>query len=70
MTPPTPAEIRAAREAAGHTQTQAAQTVRGAMRAWQDWEAGLRRMHPGLWELYLLKTGKTPIDPETYSQNL
>lgn len=52
---PTPAEIRAAREAAGLTQTQAAQLVHGTLRAWQEWEAGNRRMHPGLWELFRLK---------------
>lgn len=52
---PTPAEIRAARESAGLTQTQAAELVRGTMRAWQEWEAGNRRMHPGLWELFLRK---------------
>lgn len=58
---PTPEEVRAAREAAGLTQTQAAEVVRGTLRAWQGWEApagqaDARRMHPGLWELFLLKT--------------
>ncbi len=52
---PTPTEVRAAREAAGLTQPQAAEVVRGSMRAWQEWEAGNRRMHPGLWELFTLK---------------
>lgn len=52
---PAPAEIRAAREAAGLTQTQAAHLVHGTLRAWQEWEAGNRRMHPGLWELFRLK---------------
>ena len=60
---PTPAEVRAAREAAGLTQTQAAELVRGTLRAWQGWEApagqaDARRMHPGLWELFLLKTAR------------
>lgn len=58
---PTPDEVRAAREAAGLTQTQAAAVVHGTLRAWQGWEAtagqpDARRMHPGLWELFLLKT--------------
>ena len=53
---PTPEQIRAARAAAGMTQTQAADIVHGAMRAWQDWEAGKRRMPPGLWELFRIKT--------------
>ena len=54
---PTPAEIRAAREAAGHSQSTAAEQVHSALRSWQQWEAGDRRMHPGLWELYQIKTG-------------
>jgi putative transcriptional regulator len=53
---PTPAEVRAAREAAGLTQTAAATLIHSTMRAWQEWEAGNRRMHPGLWELFRLKT--------------
>jgi len=52
---PAPATIRAAREAAGLTQTQAAAIVHGTLRAWQEWEAGNRRMHPGLWELFSIK---------------
>lgn len=57
---PTPAEVRAAREAAGLTQTQAAGLIHATLRAWQGWEApegelGARRMHPGLWELFRLK---------------
>jgi len=60
---PTPAEIRQAREAAGLTQTQAASLVHASLRAWQQWEAeegtpGHRRMHPGLWELFQIKTKK------------
>ena len=57
---PTPAEVRAAREAAGLTQTQAAALVRATARNWQQWEqtegSNARRMHPGLWELFRLKT--------------
>lgn len=49
-------EIRAAREAAGLTQTQAADLVHGSLRAWQQWEAGDREMHAGLWELFRIKT--------------
>ena len=53
---PDPATIRAAREHAGLTQTEAAALVHGSLRAWQQWEAGDRAMHPGLWELFGLKT--------------
>ena len=53
---PEPADIVACREAAGLTQTQAASLVHGSLRTWQQWEAGDRRMHAGLWELFRLKT--------------
>ena len=56
---PAPADIRAARESAGLTQTQAAALIHGTMRAWQDWEAGARRMHPGLWELFRSKSSRS-----------
>jgi DNA (cytosine-5)-methyltransferase 1 len=58
---PSSSEIRAAREAAGLTQTQAAVVIHATLRAWQGWEAAegeasARRMHPGLWELFKIKT--------------
>lgn len=60
---PKPSEILAAREAAGLTQTQAAELIWGTLRAWQDWETDgdqNRRMHPGLFELFLIKTKQHP----------
>lgn len=61
---PSPAEVRAAREAAGLTQTQAAALVHASLRNWQQWEqaegaSSARRMHPGLWELFRVKAGLT-----------
>ncbi|TGC30851.1 transcriptional regulator [Pseudomonas citronellolis] len=53
---PDPAEILTARKAVGLSQTAAAALVHSSLRTWQQWEAGDRRMHPGLWELFLLKT--------------
>jgi putative transcriptional regulator len=53
---PEPEFIRAERRSNGLTQTAAAQLVHCSMRAWQEWEAGTRRMPPGLWELFLMKT--------------
>lgn len=53
-------EVRAAREAAGLTQTEAARLIYCTLRAWQDWEGGQRRMHPGLWELWQIKIGEAP----------
>lgn len=54
---PTPEEVRAAREAAGLSQTAAATLIYRTLRGWQEWEAGNRRMHPALWELFRLKSG-------------
>jgi DNA-binding transcriptional regulator YiaG len=55
---PPPEQIRAARSAAGLSQTAAAALIYSTMRTWQDWEAGKARMHPGLWELFKLKAGR------------
>jgi putative transcriptional regulator len=48
-------EIRAARENAGLTQTEAGALVYVTLRGWQQWEAGERSMHPAFWELFQLK---------------
>lgn len=60
---PTPAEVRAAREAAGLTQAQAAELVHASARNWQQWEqtegANVRRMRPGLWELFRIKASES-----------
>lgn len=53
---PMPAQIRAARKAAGLTQTEAGRLVHVGLRGWQEWEAGNRQMHPGLWELFQIKS--------------
>lgn len=59
---PTPQEVRAAREAAGLTIADAAAKVLGSAKAWEKWESlsasENRRMHPGLFELFLIKTGQ------------
>ena len=57
---PTPPEVLAARKSAGLTQTQAAHLISATMRAWQEWEAGNRRMHPGLFELFQIKVNRLP----------
>jgi DNA-binding transcriptional regulator YiaG len=59
---PTPAEIRAARDRAGLTMKEAAELIYSTLRTWQDWEAEgdtNRRMHPGLFELFQIKTGQS-----------
>lgn len=57
---PKPTEVRAARAAAGLSQTAAAALIYCTRRGWQEWEAGNRRMHPGLWELFKIKTSASP----------
>lgn len=37
------------------TQSEAARVVGSKLRTWQQWEAGSRKMHPGLWELFNIK---------------
>lgn len=52
---PSSARIRAARVAAGLTQTEAGKLVHGTLRTWQNWEAGSRVMGAGIWELFCIK---------------
>lgn len=59
---PAPGDIRQARLNAGLTQTEAAHNVQASLRGWQQWEAGDRAMPPGLFELFMLKTGQWPLD--------
>lgn len=61
---PKPDAIRKARLAVGLTQTEAAHVVQASLRGWQQWEAGDRAMPPGLFELFMLKTGQWPLDGE------
>ncbi len=46
MKSPTPEDVRKAREEVGLTQTEAAERIWMSLRAWQDWEAGKRKMLP------------------------
>lgn len=55
MKQPTPEQILAKRTAAHLTQTQAALLIHSTKRSWQDWEAGINRMHPAWWELFNIK---------------
>lgn len=60
---PTPDEVRAARQAARHTQAEAAAAVHLTPRSWRAWEdtgPSSRHMPGACWELYLLKTGQHP----------
>lgn len=49
---PKPAQIRKVREAAGLSQSQAAEVVYVSLRTWQNWEAGKHAMNPVLWDCF------------------
>lgn len=60
ITQPTPSEVKAAREAAGLTQPQAAELVHAGKKSWQNWESETgeaRKIPLATWELFLIKTG-------------
>jgi putative transcriptional regulator len=49
---PTPQEIKEARANAGIAQKNADEILHTSIRAYQQWEAGDRAMHPAFWELF------------------
>ena len=58
---PTQQEIRDARAISGLSQAGAAALIYSTRRTWQDWEAGVASMHPGLWELFELKRPEAKV---------
>lgn len=69
--PPTPEQIRAARNALGITQEQAAALVhRKGKMGWYSWESGRRVMCPAIWELFLIKSLAYRKDPGGLKQAL
>jgi putative transcriptional regulator len=52
---PDPFDIQSYRKDAGITQKKAAEMLHTSIRAYQQWEAGDRKMHPAFWELFLIK---------------
>jgi len=64
---PTPAAIRAARVESGLTQSQSAARVCVTLRNWQQWEAGERKMHPGLWMRFTDLLARTEPSPSPAS---
>jgi len=56
MTNPTPLQIRAARLAAELSQSRAAKLIKASPRSWENWEQGRVKMHPGLFDYFLIKT--------------
>ena len=61
MKTPTPEEVRAARNAAKLTQTQAAALVHVSLRTWQHAESGAHPVTLSAWELFLFKTHQRVI---------
>ncbi len=61
MIEPTPEKIKATRIASGLTQAEAAKLIFGAMRSWQDYEAGKRKMHPAIFAFFLLRTNQIQL---------
>ena len=55
MNNPTSEQIKQVRNDFGLTQTQAAALIYKSLRAWQQWEAGDRKMDPALWEFFKIK---------------
>jgi DNA-binding transcriptional regulator YiaG len=49
---PTPKQIREARLAAGLSQRLAAELINYSERAWQEWEAGRRKMRQETFEIF------------------
>lgn len=72
LRPPTAEDVSAARAKAGHTQAEAAGYVQSTARRWREWEAGDHTMHPGLFELYLIRTQAIimvePADLERFAE--
>ena len=60
---PSPEEIFALRAELGLTQAASAELVCYTLRAWQYCERGERKMHPGIWQLFGLKTLNMPRPP-------
>ena len=54
---PTKEEIMAAREQAGLNMSQAAALIYCSRGTWVRWESGERRMHPAMYELFMIKSG-------------
>lgn len=67
---PFPDQVAQARAAADLTQRQAAALVHSTEAAWRSWESGLRKMHPGLWELFQIKTQRTDSQAASHAENL
>ncbi|MFI0348819.1 MAG: helix-turn-helix domain-containing protein [Chthoniobacterales bacterium] len=48
--------MRAVRLAAGLSQPEAGELILASKRSWENWEQGRVKMHPGLFDYFLIKT--------------
>ena len=69
LSSPTPQQIKQTRLALGYTQKDSADMVHVSLRAWQLWEAGDRKIPPGLWELCIIKVGLHPLYKATHNSS-
>jgi len=60
MNNPSPEEIRIVRAQSGLTQSQCAAMLHTSVRAYQQWEAGDRKMHPAFYHLFLIRATTGP----------
>ncbi len=67
MKSPTPAQIKQVRTLAGLTQKQAAEMCHVTLGGYQHWEYGVRKMHPGLFELLVIKIDRDKL-PWSYEE--
>lgn len=51
-------EIRQARIRSGLTQRECAELIGVALRTWQQWEEGSRKINASAWELFCIKIGQ------------
>jgi putative transcriptional regulator len=61
---PTPAELRAAREALGLSQREAGELIHAGMRTWQSWEYGKRTMPVAKWWLWQIEARSVLVEIE------
>jgi DNA-binding transcriptional regulator YiaG len=62
MSNPTPDQIRAVRLAVGLSQAEAGEVILSSKRSWENWEQGRVKMHPGLFDYFLIKTDQKHHD--------
>jgi hypothetical protein len=68
MESPSQEKIQEGRSASALSQTAAAELIYSTKRTWQDWEAGKAKMPPGLWELFMLKTGQQVVVSKCFAE--